>query len=873
MALPPLPLHHVTRTAHFFPPPPPPPPPSLLPATLAAANQEAKHPNHRRRGILLRHEKQQEQPQDPQARVKRNNYPKLTIRARLSQLCKEGRLDAARRLLSDSLARPAPTPTPTPTLLWNTLLIGYVCNSLPHEALRLYALMNSSSSHHHSRHGCPRSDAYTYSSALKACADSRQLRLGKSIHCHLIRRSRATPKSQILNNSLLNMYASALEPETSPTDTIRLLFDRMPKRNVVAWNTLIGWYVRCCRPDRALARFRLMVEVGIRPTPVSFVTVFPAVAATEEGNKLYGDVLYGLIVKYGHHYVDDQFVISSAVLMYAQLSDVQSARRIFDQANEKNTQVWNTMIGGYVQNGGHGEALALLVQILESNTVDPDAVTFLSSLMAVSQLQDLGLGKQIHAYLIKENGSLLLPLVLCNALIVMYSRCGKVHVALELFRRMPQRDVVSWNTMVSAFVQNGLNLEGVSLVYEMQKDGVSVDAVTAAALLSAASNLGDIMMGRETHGYLLRHGVKLDGIGSYLIDMYAKSGSVEMARRLFDGEQAEERDTVTWNAMIAGYTQSGQTELATAVLRKMLKECRTPNAVTLASILPACSPVGGIRAGREVHGFAVRGYVDENVFVGTALIDMYSRCGQISCAERMFDGMVEKNTVTYTTMLSGFGQHGLGEKALTLFSSMREAGVRPDGITFVALISGCSSSGLVDEGVAVYESMEEEYGVVATPEHHCCVVDLLGRAGRVEEAYELAKGLGDDGNYAGIWGTLLAACRVHRKLELGESVADRLFEIGKESAGYHVLLSNVYAAERNWDNVDRVRREMRERGLRKEPGSSWIQVGDWSHRFMSRDQTHPENDYIVAMLRGLALEMKSPGGYDATLEPSDSDST
>ncbi|CAL9776636.1 unnamed protein product [Musa acuminata subsp. burmannicoides] len=879
MAFPPLPLHHVTRTAHFFSPPPaapPPPPSSLLPATLPAANQEAKHPNHRRRGILLRHEQQQEQPpespQDPQARrEKHNNYPKLTIRARLSQLCKEGRLDAARRLLSDSLARPAPTPT----LLWNTLLIGYVCNSLPHEALRLYALMNSSSSssssHHHSRHGCPRSDAYTYSSALKACADSRQLRLGKSIHCHVIRRSRAPPKSQILNNSLLNMYASALEPETSHADTIRFLFDRMPKRNVVAWNTLIGWYVRCRRPDRALAQFRLMLEVGIRPTPVSFITVFPAVAATEEGNK-YGDVLYGLIVKHGHHYIDDQFVISSAVLMYAQLSEVQSARRIFDQAKEKNTQVWNTMIGGYVQNGGYGEALALLVQILESNMVDPDAVTFLSSLVAVSQSQDLGLGKQVHAYLIKRNCSLL-PLVLCNALIVMYSRCGKVQVALELFRRMPQRDVVSWNTMISAFVQNGLNLEGVSLVYEMQKDGFLVDSVTAAALLSAASDAGNIMMGKETHGYLLRHGVKFDGIASYLIDMYAKSGSVEIARRLFDGEQADERDRVTWNAMIAGYTHSGQTEEATAVLRKMLKERLTPNAVTLASILPACSPVGGIRAGKEIHGFAVRRYLDENVFVGTALIDMYSRCGHISFAERTFDGMEDKNTVTYTTMLSGFGQHGLGEKALTLFSSMREAGVRPDGITFVALISGCSSSGLVDEGVAVYESMEE-FGVEATPEHHCCVVDLLGRAGRVEEAYELAKGLGDDGNYAGIWGSLLAACRVHRKLELGESVADRLFEIGKERglAGYRVLLSNVYAADRNWDNVDRVRKEMRERGLRKEPGSSWIQVGDWSHRFMSRDRTHPENDQIYAMLRGLALEMKSPG-YDATLRPSDSDST
>ncbi|WOL09503.1 hypothetical protein Cni_G18256 [Canna indica] len=813
-------------------------------------NQEIKHRDGD--AFLHRRTKQQQAQESPPHAPQPTK--KSTLRARLSQLCKEGRLDAARRLLSDFLARGAPSPT----LLWNTLLIGYVCNSLPHEALRLYSLMNSYADHQ--VQGCPVSDAYTYSSALKACADSRQLRLGKSIHGHIIRRSPSLTKNRVLNNSLLNMYVSTLDPESSCANAVHFLFDRMPKRNVVAWNTLIAWYVRCWRPDDALAQFRLMLEVGIRPTPVSFVNIFPAVTALE--NKDYCDLLYGLLVKCGRDHLNDQFVISSAVSAYSELSDIQSARRVFDQAEEKNTQVWNTMIGGYVQNGCYSEALALFVEILESDAVHSDTVTFLSSLMAVSQLQDLGLGQQIHAYLIKQNSSLL-PLVLCNALLVMYSRCGEVHLAFELFQQMPQRDLVSWNTMVSAFVQNNFNFEGVLLVYEMQKDGFLVDSVTATALLSAASNLGSLKMGKETHGYIIRHEADFDGMESYLIGMYAKSGSVQIARRLFDGKKS---DKVTWNSMIAGYSRSGQTEDAIAVFKDMLKESQTPNAITLASILPACSPVGGIQTGEEIHGFAIRHYFDNNVFVGTALVDMYSRCGQISFAERIFDGMAEKNTVTFTTMLSGLGQHGLGEKALTLFCSMKESGVRPDAVTFVALISACSYSGLVDEGLAVYEAMEE-FGLVATLEHHCGVVDLLGRAGRVEDAYEFAKRLGDDGNFAEIWGSLLAACRVHCKFQLGELVADKLFELGegKGFAGYHVLLSNVYAAERNWNNVDRVRKEMRERGLRKEPGSSWIEVGDSSHRFMSRDQMHPENDRIYAMLQGLVLEMKSPG-YE-TLEP------
>ncbi|XP_038979825.1 pentatricopeptide repeat-containing protein At3g22150, chloroplastic-like [Phoenix dactylifera] len=786
-------------------------------------------------------------PQNPDHTSNPSPEPKpTTLRSRLSQLCKEGRLAAARRLF-DALPRPAPT------LIWNTLLIGYASNSLPADALRFYSLMNSSAA---AGGGPPRSDHYTYSSALKACADARQLALGRSIHCHLLRRSPAPPKNRVLNNSLLNMYASALAPEWARADAVRLLFDGMPKRNVVSWNTLIGWYVRSRRPAEALAQFKSMIEVGVRPTPVSFINVLPA--AVSVGGGRCADMLYGFLVRHGSEYASDQFVLSSAIFMYSELLDVQSARKIFDQAEFKNIEVWNTMIGGYVQNDRFDEAVTLFIEILESDVVDADTVTFLSSLVAVSQLQDVRLGQQVHAFLVKEY-SMALPLILCNALIVMYSRCGCVQIAFELFCQMPERDLVSWNTMVSAFVQNHLNFEGLLLVYEMQREGFSVDSVTVMALLSAASNLGSLRIGKETHGYLIRHGIQCEGLESYLIDMYAKSGSVRTASQLFDGVLVDERDQVTWNAMIAGYTQSGRTEEAISVFRKMLEENQVPNSVTLSSVLPACNPVGRIQAGKQIHGFAIRRYLDSNVFVGTALVDMYSKSGEILSAERVFDGMKAKNTVTYTTMLSGYGQHGLGKRALSLFQSMKESGKRPDAVTFVAVISACSYSGLVEEGLSVYESMEE-FGIVATPEHYCCIVDLLGRAGRVEAAYEFIQRLGDEGNLVGIWGSLLAACKVNGKFELGKLVSEKLFEIGKENglAGYHVLLSNVYAAEEHWDNVDRVRKEMRERGLRKEPGSSWIDVGDTTHRFISRDQKHPEYDQIYRMLQELALEMKLP---------------
>ncbi|MQL99218.1 hypothetical protein Taro_031938 [Colocasia esculenta] len=777
----------------------------------------------------------------PQNSPENSPKRKPTVRARLSQLCKEGRPDLARRLF-DAL------PRPVPTVLWNTLLIGYVCNAMPEAALLLYAHMNAARD--------AGSDAYTYSSALKACADARLLRLGKSIHCRIVRRYPRMPRNRVLNNSLLNMYANALD--FPGIDVVEMLFDTMRNKNVVSWNTMFGWYVKTQRPLDALNRFKAMLEAGMSPSTVSFINVFPAVASVCD-HKI-SNVLYGMLVKYGSEYVQDVFVTSSAIAMYSELSDISSARQVFDAAVRRNTEVWNTMIGGYVQNDIPEAALDLFVQVLGLDVVLADTVTYLAAVMAVSLLQVVQFGEQIHAFMVKKN-LMTFPTILCNALMVMYSRCNSVQAAFELFHQMPERDIVSWNTMVTAFVQNGFNFEGLLLVYEMQKEGFDVDSVTITALLSAASNLRNIRIGKEAHSYLIRHGIRCEGMNSYLIDMYAKSGTVETARRLFDTDRCCERDQVTWNAMIAGYAQSGQLESAISIFRQMLEENQVPSSVTLSSILPAFSAVGGVRSGKEMHGFAIRNFLDKNIFVNTALVDMYSKCGGITYAEKVFNGMQEKNSVTYTTMISGLGMHGLGKRALSLFWKMQELGMKPDAVTFVAVMTACSYSGLVEEGLDFFYLMENELGIPASTEHYCCVVDMLGRAGRIKEAYDFVRELGEQGNSVGIWGSLLAACKMHGKLELGKRVAEKLFEIekGNTHSGYHVLLSNVYAAEKSWENVDRIRKGMRARGLRKEPGFSLIKVGDAFHRFMSRDQHHPEHDQIKGMLDELSLPMKMAG--------------
>ncbi|XP_057788803.1 pentatricopeptide repeat-containing protein At3g22150, chloroplastic [Salvia miltiorrhiza] len=771
-----------------------------------------------------------------------------TIRFRLSQLCQQGHLSVARQLFD---AIPQPT-----TVLWNTLIIGYVCNNMPHEAISMYsrffyAVNNSFVDR--------KRDAYTYSSVLKACAEAKQLSIGKAVHCHILRCD-AYP-SRIVHNSLLNMYASCLL-SSSGFDLVERVFRAMRRRNVVSWNTMIAWYVKKGRFVEAVSCLVMMMRVGIRPSVVSFINVFPAVSGL--GDIDVADTVYGMVTRLGGEYVDDLFVVSSAITMYAELGCIDFARKIFDNCLIKNAHVWNTMIGGYVLNNLPVVALELFVSALESHDGGNvlDDVTFLSALTAASELQQLDVSQQLHSYLIRK--SLDSSVILLNAVVALYAKCNCVGDSFKVFSEMRERDVVSWNTIICALVQNGLDDEGLMLVYEMQKLGFAIDDVTITAILSAASNLGNGDIGKQTHAYLIRHGIQFNGMESYLIDMYAKSGLIEAAKTVFGWYCKPSSDPAVWNAMISASTQNGLIEESQNIFRQMLVENVMPNGVTLASVLPACSQSGSMALGTQLHAFAIRHLLDGNVFVSSALVDMYSKTGALVYAERVFSKLAEKNSVTCTNMILGYGQHGMGEKAIELFHSMKERGINPDAITIVAVLSACSYTGLINEGLEIFESMEGEHGIKPSMEHYACVVDMLGRVGRVVEAYEFARRLGKEGNALGIWGSLLSACRVHQEFELGKAVADKLLELEGpgRATGYRVLLSNMHAEEGDWESVRTTRREMVERGVVKEVGCSWIYVSGYTNCFVSRDRKHSRCDEIYQVLRHLSSNLK-----DSALAP------
>lgn len=762
-----------------------------------------------------------------------------TIRSRLSQLCRDGQPFIARQMF-DTLPKPT-------TVVWNTIIIGFICNSLSFEALLFYSRMRSMSS--------IKCDSYTYSSVLKACADTRNLKVGKAVHCHVIRSD--LNASRIVYNSLLNMYSTCLGTTVGEVDTVRRVFGTMKKKNVVAWNTMISWFVKTERFYEAVRHFRLMMIMGIKPTPVSFVNVFPAVSGICDYKV--ANVMYGMLLKFGGGYADDLFAVSSAIVMFSEMGSVEFARKIFDECVDKNVEVWNSMIGGYLQNNCCIEALDLFVEALNSDHVSLDNVSYISALTTVSQLQHGPIGQQLHAHVVKKSTSF--SVTVLNAVIVMYSRCNFVQEAFKVFDGMVDRDIVSWNTIITAFVQNGLDEEGLMLVYEMQNQGFIVDAVTVIAILSAASNLRSEAIGKQTHGYLIRKGIEFQGMESYLIDMYAKCDLIKKAVILFEESDELSRDQATWNSMLSGNAQNRMIVEALIVLRQMLERNVLPNAVTLASILPACSQIGSIALGKQLHGFAIRHSIDQNVFVGTALVDMYSKLGVIASAENVFASAPTKSPVTYTNMILGYGHHGVGALALNLFDEMQSSGVRPDAITFIAVLSACSYAGLVDEGLKILESMEEKYGIQPSIEHYACVVDMLGRDGRFTEAFELAENLGEVGSAIQAWGSLLAACKTHRQYELAKIAANKLLEMESRNSrsGYHVLLSNVYADEGYYELADRVRKEMRERGERKEVGCSWIETSGCVNYFVSKDMKHQACEDIYEMLAKLATNMEDAG--------------
>lgn len=341
-----------------------------------------------------------------------------------------------------------------------------------------------------------------------------------------------------------------------------------------------------------------------------------------------------------------------------------------------------------------------------------------------------------------------------------------------------------------------------------------------------------------------------------MITCYAKHGKVDEARALFD--RMGDRDVVCWYVMIDGYVQHGMPNESLLLFRKMLAVKVRPNEVTVLAALSACGQIGALESGRWLHTYIANNRIQINVHVGTALIDMYCKCGSLEDARLVFDRIRDKDVIAWNTMIVGYAMHGFSQDALQLFNEMCRIGYQPTDITFIGVLSACAHAGLVSQGQEFFGLMKDEYGIKPKVEHYGCMVNLLSRAGHLEEAYELVKNM-DINPDPVLWGTLLGACRLHGNAALGEEIAEFLVSQDLANSGTYILLSNIYAASGNWDGVAKVRTLMKESGIQKEPGCSSIEVNNKIHEFLAGDKRHPKSKQIYKMLEEINDWLKANG--------------
>ncbi|CAN6453898.1 unnamed protein product [Victoria cruziana] len=487
---------------------------------------------------------------------------------------------------------------------------------------------------------------------------------------------------------------------------------------------------------------------------------------------------------------DVEALDSKLVGMYACCGCVQHAGLVFERIKRPSVFAWNWMILGAAFHGECRDALRWF-SMMQKADIFPNKYTFPSVLKAVIGVMDVQKGQQLHCIIISRGFEGVVSVT--NALIDMYAKCVDLNSARQIFEKMPSRDVATWTIIVYGYAQAGLLHESGRLFCRMRREGAEPNEFTWNAMVAAHAGNGNC---REALDFFNR--MKKAGVAP---------------------------DVVTWNAMIAGFSRNGMGDLALKLLNEMVNLGLKPDAITTASVLPACGAMGMLRSGKQLHSVTYRHGLDRNIHVGTALIDMYAKCGRVSEARKVFDQLPTKTVACWNAMIGCYGKHGRVENSLFLFEQMLDARLEPSQVTFTSILSSCSHCGLVDEGLKIFRHMTDNYNIDIKAEHYACVIDLLCRSGKLTDAYELFVCMPMQVTES-VVGAFLGGCRIHGRNDLAEKLVKEMvgkMGAGKTASGF-VTMSNIYAAAGKWEEVEDVRKVMKEKGVRKKPGWSWVET-------------------------------------------------
>lgn len=484
-----------------------------------------------------------------------------------------------------------------------------------------------------------------------------------------------------------------------------------------------------------------------------------------------------------------------------------------------------------------------------------DNYTYPFVLKACNLISSGRLAVAVHGEVLKLGyGS---DLFVSNGLISSYCKSGEISLARVVFDGSLMKDLVSWNSMMSGYVDCGELFEARKLFDEMPQR----DAFSWAVLIDGYVKVdGDVTRARELFDWAVDKDLVC---WNSMVDGYSRVGDMASARELF--EAMPERNVVSWSIVIDGYVRHGNPKEGLELFYRMLEQHTKPDRVCVVGAIAACAQLGALDQGRWIHSYLKRSkMILLDVVVETSLVDMYMKCASLDLARRLFEGMRKRSVVSWNVMIVGLGANGHGVDAIGLFHQMEREGAQMDDLTLLAVLSACTHGGLVDEGLGIFGRMRNDFRIEPKVEHYGCIVDLLGRAGRLEEARDFI-GTMPMAPTPALWGSLLAACRTHRCVDLAEQVVDELSSLGADDGGVYVLMSNIYADEGRWDGVWRVRRSMSERGMRKEVGRSSVEVDGVAHEFVNGEWSHcceeEEEEDVYAILRSLSKEMVSGGSF------------
>lgn len=685
--------------------------------------------------------------------------------------------------------------------IWNSLIDGYFRYGNLGEGICKFGEMRLLG---------VRPDEYTLSILLGACDGLLGCMQGKQIHGYVVRNMFSG--DTFLETALIDMYSSCGRPRDA-----FILFDNLVDRsNVVAWNVLISRLTENNLWEYSLRFYSLAKNENVDLVSATFSSALSACCCG--GDMCFGRQVHCDVIKMGFHH--DPYVSTATLTMYAKCGSVRDAQCLFSQL-EREIESWNAMISAYVSNGCVHDAMEVYNQMRASGT-KPDSITLSNILTSCSMALLHNFGRSVHADLSK------LPIqknvASQSSLLTMYSKCGNIEDANLVFSCMTERDVVAWGSMISGFCQNGKYEAALDLYKEMKNDGINPDSNIMASVLDACAGLEKISLGKAIHGSVVKSGLASDTfVSSSLIDMYSKCGLPDTAAVLFSN--MPHKNLVTWNSMMSCYSRNDLPELSINLFSQIMEQGKNPDSVSITTVLAAISSLASLLKGKTVHGYLVRQEILWDLQVENGLIDMYIKSGCINYAEQIFQKMPQRNLVTWNSMMSGYGNNGDYLKPIQLFDEMRILGTAPDKVTFRSLISSCRHSGLVEEGLELFDLMKERYQIEPEIEDYVNIIDLLGRAGHLDDAYRFIESMSVVPDRS-VWLCFLSACRIHKNVELAEVAASNLLRMEPDTGSNYVQLLNLYGEAELQDQAAQLRASMKEKGLRKSPGCSWIELRD-----------------------------------------------